>query len=323
MIRFHSVRAFVPPKVRSFVRPARLAGRRARQTLALQWERQRLTWRIRFHGFSDGIVVVEDAYGSRFTLYPWDRSSAHYRITHHGGDVLPGMLLLIKPGDVVFDVGAHFGLYAALAGVLCGATGKVHAFEPVPEACWRLRETVALNRLENVVPIQKALGEKVGTVTINVFDDPAALSWSTRGHPVMGPKGKRPTESIDVPCDTIDNFVEENEIDRIQFLKVDVEGFEKSVLMGAEDTLDQRRVDVVCFEVSEAQLKGAGTEAGETFEFLKDHGYLTYRFRPPTKGREGVFKGPLDDADSPFANYFASWRDLRTVQPAPRSWAAS
>jgi FkbM family methyltransferase len=258
-------------------------------------------------------VVLEDAYGIRFIRYPWDIHPIHQLINRkHDRTEYEVMSLLIRPGDLVFDVGANTGLHSVFASRLVGSSGKVYAFEPVPDTFWMLREVLALNRCENVVSLQKAICDRVGTVGMNLFESNYSV-WNTLGNPVMiTPGGQRivPTVSIEVPSDTLDNFVSSEGIERIDFLKVDVEGFEKFVFVGAERILQERRINYICFEISHGPLKGAGVVAREVFEVLASHGYLTWCFNVKTH----TFQGPIYDSTEPWTNYFASWQDLSTLQ---------
>lgn len=231
------------------------------------------------------------------------------------------MTLLIHPGDVVFDVGAHVGKYSVFASRLCHPGGKVFSFEPVPETYWRLCETLALNRCEEVVPVQKALLDKIETIRINLFEEPYS-SWNTMGHPLMPtPEGKfvSPGAFALVQGDTLDHFCDQHAIDRIQFLKVDVEGFEKLVFYGSASLLRERRINYICFELSQDPLKGAGITTREVFEALESHGYLAYRFDEEL----GIFRGPVHDSSEYWANYFASWQDLSILHPVQKKNAGA
>lgn len=276
-------------------------------------------WLDRWRDFRDcrralhqGSNIFEDAYGIRFVLYPWDRPylATLVRRTYDRAD-FQAIASLIHPGDVAFDVGAHVGEYTVLLSRLCGSAGCVWAFEPVPETYWRLRETLALNRCGNVIPIQKAINDKVGAVSMNLFE-PQFSGWNTLGMPSMiTPEGKRvsPGTSIEVACETLDHFSAAQHVNRINFLKVDVEGFERAVFQGSERLLRERRVDFICFEISQEPLKGASMTSREVFEILASFGYLAYRFDAPT----GAFQGPIQDTSEYWVNFYASWQSLSQI----------
>jgi len=205
-------------------------------------------------------------------------------------------------------VGSSIGLYSVFGSRIVGPTGKVYAFEPVPETFWRLNETLALNRCTNVIPLQRAVYSDQGTVNINLFESQYA-EWNTLGMPVMTtPQGKKvtPNNSLNVECESIDSFCRGQGIDRINFLKVDVEGFEKKVFEGATHFLADRRIDFISFEISQDPLKGAHFTAKETFDVLASFGYHSFAYNDALKS----FTGPVTDSNEYWANYFASTRDL-------------
>jgi FkbM family methyltransferase len=256
--------------------------------------------------------ILKDDHGVRFVLYSWDQPQA-LQFIHRSFDTADFRAIsqLVQAGDIAFDVGANVGEYSVLLSRQCGAGGRVWAFEPVPDTYWRLRETLALNRCGNVMPVQAAVSDKAGTVTMNLFE-PQYSAWNTLGKPEMvTPEGKRvsPGKFVDVPSCTLDGFCRSEKIEKINFLKVDVEGFEKAVFQGAAELLRERRVDCVCFEISQEPLKGASATSRSIFEALEAFGYLAYRFDEAN----GIFQGPIDDTTEYWANFYASWMDLSKI----------
>jgi FkbM family methyltransferase len=245
-------------------------------------------------------------------LYPWDLSRALHFI-HRNFDTADFRAIsqLVQPGDIAFDIGANVGEYSVMLSRRCGTSGRVWAFEPVPDTYWRLRETLALNRCGNVTPVQAAVGEKAGVVRMNLFE-PQYSAWNTLGMPEMvTPQGNRvsPAKSVDVPSCTLDEFCRSEKIEKINFLKVDVEGFEKAVFQGAAELLRERRVGSLCFEISQAPLKGARATSRSIFEALEAFGYQAYRF----DDADASFHGPVQDTAEYWANFYASWMDLSKI----------
>lgn len=255
--------------------------------------------------------IIQDVYGHRFVLYDYDLPR-FWMLARHPQDAAEFRAIprLVKPGDIAFDVGANIGVYSVLLSGLCGQAGRVWAFEPVPETCWRLRETLALNRCANVFPIQAAVCENDGTATMNLFD-PGHCVWNSLGRPEMGPEGAKvlPHASVDVPALTLDGFCDRERIDRINFLKVDVEGFETSVFKGAEWLLRDHRVDYICFEISQQPLKGAGATSRQVFAELEKWGYRVYELDKCS----AAFTGPVRETNEDFTNLFASAKDMTAL----------
>ncbi len=279
---------------------------------AALWLSRWQQWRLYNSITKNAPVIARDIHGTRFVLYPSDRYHARSLLSPPTGGDFKVMSSLIHPGDVIFDVGAHIGKYSVFASRLCQPGGRVFSFEPVPESYWRLCETLSLNRCKDVVPIQKLLCDKVERVQMNLFEEPYS-SWNTMGWPRMPtPDGEfqSPKTSIVVQSDTLDHFCRENDIHSILFLKVDVEGFEKLVFSGSTGLLGERRIDYICFELSQDPLRGSGITAREVFESLELHGYLAYRFDE----NNGTFHGPVHDSSEYWANYFASWKDLTILE---------
>ena len=262
-------------------------------------------------------AVVEDACGIRFIVYPEDRPSASFYVSRvEDRHTFSGISRLIGPGDVVFDVGAYIGIYSVFASRLVGEKGSVVAFEPVPTTHRRLRETLTLNAVENVAAVEAAVCDLVGTATMNVFEQRYAV-WNSLGRPLMSDGRWRlaPNASVEVPATTIDAFCAASGIERVNLLKVDVEGFERSVFLGAQRLLLNRSIDYICFEISQDPLAGAGATARGVFEALERFGYRAYRLRPGGAG----FDGPISDSTEYWANYFASWRDLSALRLGDRA----
>ena len=80
---------------------------------------------------------------------------------------------------------------SVLLSRLCGPNGHVWAFEPVPETYWRLRETLALNRCDNVIPVRAAVFEKNGVAKMNLFE-PEHSEWNTFGELILLHAGGSP-----------------------------------------------------------------------------------------------------------------------------------
>lgn len=133
----------------------------------------------------------------------------------------------LEPEDVVMDCGANVGLFSALAASLgC----KVFSFEPVKHIA-AITEQVADLYPERIFVINKALSDKVGNVFFAQTDKEDYFhSDSSR---IVGDG----TNTIQIPSTTIDAVVEQYQLDRVDFIKADIEGAERQMLKGATETL--------------------------------------------------------------------------------------
>lgn len=142
----------------------------------------------------------------------------------------------IRPGDVVFDVGANLGAYTLLFAQWVGPAGKVVAFEPAPAAATGLRRLVALNDLrERVEIVETAVSGAVGTAQF------ASDGSSGANALVNVPHGSRGV--ISVPTTSLDAFCDAHRL-RPDVIKIDVEGEELDVLRGARQTLSRPSIQV-------------------------------------------------------------------------------
>jgi FkbM family methyltransferase len=132
---------------------------------------------------------------------------------------------LVRPGDIVLDVGANIGLFSLIASRAVGREGAVHAFEPGPAAYARLKENLVLNGTANVVTHETAVSDSDGWTQLFLSDDSEESSL------VPVAPSHDSTTRIDV-C-SLDSFVSKSldvaERGRIALVKVDVEGSEVAV----------------------------------------------------------------------------------------------
>ena len=135
----------------------------------------------------------------------------------------------IQQGDVVIDAGANVGLFGLLASFFKPAA--VYAFEPVSDTFEQLKKTLSHNKIcKNVHAVKAALSDESGEVDISI--DPACSGASSL---VIDQGGITET----VPAYTLDEWVEHNNINKIDFIKADIEGAERLLLKGAQKTLNE------------------------------------------------------------------------------------
>jgi FkbM family methyltransferase len=130
----------------------------------------------------------------------------------------------LKPGMHVVDIGANIGLYSCLAHSAIGSSGKIWSFEPNPIIFARLKKNLALNRVDEAQLFNCALGNVESEVTLY------SPSGQTHGLSSLQNQGWQNTVQVKVPCHRLDNVINQ---DRIDVIKIDVEGAEKLVLEGA------------------------------------------------------------------------------------------
>lgn len=131
----------------------------------------------------------------------------------------------IRPGDVVYDVGANVGFFTLLAARLAGPRGSVVAFEPLPANLEYLREHVRMNAAHTV-----------SVLDVAVAAAPGEGNFAVRGRAVGGLSAEG---EIKVRVSSIDALVESRVIPPPDFIKIDIEGGEDAALAGARKTLEK------------------------------------------------------------------------------------
>ncbi len=172
----------------------------------------------------------------------------------------------LRRGMTVVDVGAHCGYYTLLAASIVGQEGRVFAVEPDAEICRRLRATVDENRLPWVTIGCFALAEAPGQQ--NLYVPPA--DWPLRAATMIPNQLGRP---VSVEARTLDACTVEWGIDRIDLLKLDVEGYEARVLEGGARLLAAGRIGALLCEFNDTWLARAGTSGLTLYDTLLAHGF--------------------------------------------------
>jgi FkbM family methyltransferase len=153
-------------------------------------------------------------------------------------DVNRLILKSLGEGDVFIDVGANIGYYSILAARIVGKQGQVIALEPVPNTVKVLNLNIKLNNLKNIKIIPEAAWSN--SARLKLYVPEGCYGWAS---PIKRPGSKSLTVHA-VPLDDVSE-----KIPAIKLLKIDVEGSEYHVIMGAQETLN--KTENVVMEVSE------------------------------------------------------------------------
>jgi FkbM family methyltransferase len=132
----------------------------------------------------------------------------------------------IRPGDVVYDIGAHVGFYSLLASVIVGPEGRVFSFEPFPENLAFLRKHLEMNLVMNCVVCDVAIGRSEGVAAFS--PGPAST---------MGRLSQDANAPLSVRTVSLDAFVFSSAMPPPNVIKCDIEGGEYDALLGASTLL--------------------------------------------------------------------------------------
>lgn len=167
-----------------------------------------------------------------------------------------------KNGDIVVDAGAHIGVFTLKAAKQVGDKGKVLAFEPEPSNFRFLIRNVRANNLHNVHAFQVALGETKSFA-------PLYIAQQSLMHSLCRDLLDANATSISIPIWALDDILKLFSISFVDFLKIDVEGYEMKVLKGARQTLNRSaaKISVSAYHYEK--------EAIEVQRYLNSLGYTT------------------------------------------------
>ena len=221
----------------------------------------------------DGYVFPVD----RGTLIGW---SVHFFGTYEP-EVRTEIRRHLKPGAIAIDVGANVGWHTLLMAARAGPAGRVYAFEPNDSTRRRLVSGVEANDLTQVTVDRRGVADRVGASGFQA--PPAGHVWDGTGRltPEPGQEGQegREGQTTAIECTTLDAFVAERHIDRLGFVKIDVEGWELSVLRGARHVLSALR-PVVVFEYDPAYVSRSGGAADDVTRCWSDADYDLFALDP-------------------------------------------
>lgn len=219
----------------------------------------------------------------------------------------------VRKGDTVFDIGANTGQFTIPLAQLVGSTGVVHSFEPISTTFKELKTTVEQESVSERVRLsQFALGDLTKSVSFTI------------------PK-ERPTEATAIPHNTerwadferepenyftetcrvmrLDDYLRENRVGDISFLKCDVEGGELQMMKGARSIFAGPNLPILMVEIFEGWTNNFGYEPRDLIRFLeKEAGYECFWINPL-----GLKQVKSDDATIP--GIFFQWVDFLFVVP--------
>ena len=199
------------------------------------------------------------------------------RLIHFGfeNDEIEFVTKYVKAGDIFIDIGANIGLFSLVASPIVGLQGKVISYEPTPKTYNRFIENIKLNRITNINAKNIGLSDSESYLNLNISDS-GYDAWNTFAPNEVGNKSKF-TSTVNVKVMTLDQELDELNKANISLVKIDVEGWEKFVLLGGESFF-RKYSPVVMIEFTEENTFAAGYYVYELFDLLLDWGYKWYSY---------------------------------------------
>lgn len=240
--------------------------------------------------FSDDLLI-EDFDGS---LRFWCRLDEHigsqiFWRGSYSSDQLAFLDERLRPEMAFVDVGANQGEFSVFAGKRL-TRGRVVAIEPVRALRERLERNVSANGLHNVVILDFGLGERIARLPIYGSDQRFSDGTVNSGLPSLYADDDRSHVVDTIDIRPLDQLGAELQLERLDFIKIDVEGAELSVLRGGEATIRRHR-PCVLLELDERNCRRAGYEIAQLVAAVEALGYQILRLTP--EGR--LFAFELDE----------------------------
>lgn len=178
------------------------------------------------------------------------------------------LLNYIGPGNVVIDVGGNVGQTALWIAEKTGPGGQVISFEPFPKSIAKFEFNHSLNKsLSNLKLVKSGLGSEAGTL---VIQEDSRNSGANRIASGVATKG---SGLFEIEITTLDQYLEGNPLsNRVDFIKIDVEGYEMHVLNGARRTIEKYH-PTLFIEVDDEHLRNQGASAEDLLQFVRASGY--------------------------------------------------
>jgi FkbM family methyltransferase len=195
---------------------------------------------------------------------------------YYNWDIVTIMDSKLRPGMTVVDIGANIGEITLTAAKRVGPEGHVFAFEPSNEIATTLEFNIKRNNLGNVRVVRQALSDYSGEA--DLYESCGQNSDNSEnfglGSLYSADSNQKPVQKISVT--TLDEFVEKNKIDRIDLIKIDIEGAELPCLKGAKNSIS-RFNPLLIIEIQAATSHAAGYRPEEILSLLKEMNYFSQK----------------------------------------------
>lgn len=215
----------------------------------------------------DPWTLIGHLNGNRYRIYQRDgyriwlnvsesRDMARRAVGGYEPEMFEALGAILPVGGTFLDIGANKGDFSLFAATRLGPAGRVIAVEPHPENAEWVRRSAALNGFSNVAVEEAALANEAGTARLYI--------GPKSGHHALDPL-TRDRGTIPVAVTTLDDLCRDRAVDRLDAIKIDVEGAEDRVIAGGRQTLDRFRPPILLdvHDIGDARLAAMATMLGD------------------------------------------------------------
>ncbi|TXF76167.1 FkbM family methyltransferase [Chryseobacterium sp.] len=171
----------------------------------------------------------------------------------------------LRKGDVFIDIGANIGLFSLNASVVLGERGKIYAFEAYLPNYKILEKHVKTNNFRNIITENLAISDRKSTLEIKYNENERNLGMASAYL-------KNFTSTLKVSALSLDDYATENEITRIDFIKMDIEGGEFKALQGMTNILRMFSPKLL-IEINSEALESTGHSESDILDILDNFNY--------------------------------------------------
>lgn len=194
----------------------------------------------------------------------------------------------LRDGGTCFDVGANAGLCSFGLVPSCPRV-EYHLFEANPSLWTLLRRSIGIHPATSFHLVKAAVGEREGIVYLDAENADRDI-----GQAFISDRG------VSTPMVMIDRYIRDAKIDRVDFMKMDIEGYEPLAMQGARESVAAGKLPVVYFEIKAPLLTRFLTTPSDVIEQFRSLGYQLYHVRrqdsrPPTTTVRGLGVAPVED----------------------------
>lgn len=211
------------------------------------------------------IILYKDSLLSQFIFFSFEE------------DEILFLRRFLKQGNCFFDIGANVGLFSLHAAPIVGGKGTIYSFEPTPETFDRFIKNIELNDFNNITPENVGLSTTSGEMMFNTASN-GYDAWNSFAK--LNELGL--AKQIEVKVVSLDEYILQNKINKIDLVKLDVEGWEYNVLKGAVQLLSGSNSPTFMVEFTEENAFAAGYYCGEIYDFMVSFGYKWYSYNGET-----------------------------------------